>query len=1103
MKKISTIFVSVLFASLQAFGAQNIPSQFSVLTDKQKSEMQAAVGEQMNTSRVHASVAKTSHVHTKSHAYTSGSNPPATTIGFVSATDIPAGGGAQFPALGADFNNDGKMDIAAPVLNSDGVTVSISITLSNGNGTFQAPILIADPNGGPSDHILAGDFNGDGNQDLIVIHPESPSTFELWLGNGDGTFTVQGNPLHPISSNKVYGAAAVNANGNYNLLAIDDQTPANLWTVPVTVTGPTTYVPLTGGSLSNIVFADFNSDGAMDFAAVDASSGQNVVFLAQGAGAYVGTPLTNPDGYYDICNNAIGDLNGDGQPDLVTVNCKTQLGSSILGPGNVTVYVNQGGTFATGVYYSVATESVTNTVASVFPLAVTIADVNGDGKQDIVSSNVNGADVTVLLGNGDGTLSEPTIGYSTGGLPRTSAVVADFNGDGFADIVVADENFSFAFLPGYGDGTFQAAQDFYSPVSDNNWAISTAIASGDFNGDGIPDFVVGNTRDLKIGVTVYLGKLDGTLMPGVNYGQGGGLEGVVVADFNGDGKLDFAAVDYNNGSPGDVRVYYGNGDGTFTEATSTYPTGGNGAITLVTADFNGDKHPDLAVLNASTGNVSILLNDVTGGFLSPVTYTVAANSKAIATADLNGDGVLDLVVTGNSSPGTISVLLGNANGTFQTAVTTNFAFNSLGNLALGDLDGDGKVDLAVAVDDTTASEGLAVAKGNGNGTFATAVFYPTTLQNVTTQPLPGDVKMIDLNKDGHLDVVYSNTQYGTVGVLYNSGANAYAAGMFYDPVEFPGGSQVLSLALADVNQDGALDVVGASNDFAGVTVLLNNSGSVNTLNSSLNPANAGQSVTLTATLTSKVRGVTAVPAGTVTFMDGNTSLGTANLTNGVATFTTSSLTVGSHSVTAQYNGNASFVPTTSAAVAEVIAGIPDFALQPNLTSATVNPGSTAKFTITLTPSYGYNGTVSFNCGKLPATVTCSFQPSTLTANGTTTLTISTVGPTAALDMPERLNSKPGVPMLLASLNGLGLFGMVLAGAKKRNRRYMAVVLGIMILVMMFTMVGCGGSSGSTSTGPTNPSNPGTPAGSYPVTVTGTGTGSGAPTHALNLTLVVQ
>jgi hypothetical protein len=106
-------------------------------------------------------------------------------------------------------------------------------------------------------------------------------------------------------------------------------------------------------------------------------------------------------------------------------------------------------------------------------------------------------------------------------------------------------------------------------------------------------------------------------------------------------------------------------------------------------------------------------------------------------------------------------------------------------------------------------------------------------------------------------------------------------------------------------------------------------------------------------------------------------------------------------------------------------------------------------------------------------------------------------------MPERLNSKPGVPMLLASLNGLGLFGMVLAGAKKRNRRYMAVVLGIMILVMMFTMVGCGGSSGSTSTGPTNPSNPGTPAGSYPVTVTGTGTGSGAPTHALNLTLVVQ
>jgi len=1106
MKKLSTIFVFLLWAPLQVFASQNIPSQFSVQTAKQKSALQAALAAQTNSVRAGAGTTHSQHAH----RYTSGSNLPATTIGFVGGGEISAGGGAQWPAVAADFNGDGKMDMAAPVQNADG-TVSIAIVLNNGNGTFQAPVLIANPNGTQSDHIFAGDFNGDGSQDLMVVHPDKPSTFEVWFGNGNGSFNVQGNTLNAISANQVYGGAVVEANGVYSLMVIDQADSANPPSVLVfnysngTFVEPPLSATLSGGSLSNIVFADFNNDGIMDFAAVDGTTGQNVIYLGQSGGGYTATPLTNPDANYDICNNSVGNLNGS--PDLVSVNCNTLLASSIFGPGNITVYVNNGdGTFAPGVYYSVGTESVTNTNADVFPLAVAIADVNGDGKPDIVSSNVNGGDVTILLGNGDGTLNVPTAGYSTGGFPRTSALVADFSGDGFADIIVPDENFSFAFLRGYGDGTFQAAQDFFAPVSDNNWAYATTIASGDFNGDGYPDLVVGNTRDLKIGVTVYLAKPDGSLMPGVNIGSGGGLEGVVVADFNGDGNLDFAAVNFNNNGAGDVQVYLGYGNGTFNEG-APYPTGSNGASTLITADFNKDGHPDLAVLNTNNNNVSILLNDGTGGFLAPVTYSVTADAQGIATADVNGDGVLDLVVTGRSATGAISVLLGNANGTFQPATTTTFAFNYLGNLALGDLDGDGKVDLAVAVDDATASEGLAVAKGNGDGTFGTPVFYATTLQNVAiSQPLPGDVKMIDLNRDGHLDVVYSNSQYGTIGVLYNTGTNAYSAGMFYAPVEFTGGSDALSIVLADINQDGAVDVMTANNKFAGVSVLLNNSGSANTLTSSLNPASAGKSVTLTATVATKVRGVTAVPTGTVTFMDGSTSLGTATLTNGAATFTTSSLAVGSHSVTAQYSGNGNFVPTTSAVMAQVVAGVPDYALSANATSVTVNPGTSASFTITLTPAYGYNGTVSLSCGTLPATVTCSFKPSSLVspASGTaaTTLTITTVGATAALDMPERPNSKPGVPMLLASLNGFGIFGLVVAGATKRNRRYMVVVLCILALVMMFTLVGCGGgSSGSTSTSPTNPGNPGTPAGSYPVTVTGTGTG--ALTHTMNLTLVVK
>jgi hypothetical protein len=1211
MKKLLSLSTILILGLASALQAQHSLSQFSVPSAKQKLAQQFAPSS-------HAQSPGATGKRQPARSRPNISNPPVNPVGFVNATSIPAGGLTQWSAVEADFNGDGKPDMAAPVQTVETpAAYAVSVVLNGGNGTFQTAVLTPNPNGVDGDQLLVGDFNGDGKQDLIVVHATSPATFEIWLGNGDGSFNVGTHARTTITSNFVEGGVVTtDANGHLDLIFVDSHSPGNVVTFVGNGNGTFAASPpvaVSAGPLSDVAFADFNGDGILDFVATFSNSNgkQNGVFLGQSSGGY-GAPilLTNPDGVYEVCNNSVGDLNGDGKPEIVSANCYlTGLA------GNLTVYLNKGsGTFQTGVYYSAGTESVDNTTANIGPVAVTIADVNGDGKNDIVSSDSTGGDVTILMGNGDGTVNVPTVGYSTGGFPKTSALVADFNGDGLADIVVPDYVFSFAYLQGYGDGTFRSPLDFYSPVPGGYGALATTMATGDFNGDGYPDFVLGNVgynnpNGSGIGITVFLSNPDGSLQPGVNYGTGGSYEGVSVGYFTGSSNLDIAAVNESNGG---IQIFKGNGDGSFASGLF-YSTGGADALTIVTGDFNHDGFPDLAVVNSNPQStpptynitVSVLLNNGTGGFTTPAAvYTVNSSTgiaEDIAAADINNDGILDLIVTENN-PGVVAVLLGNADGTFQTASTPAFTYNFLGNVAFGDLNGDGKLDLAVTVADKSTGTGLAVAEGNGDGTFKPAVLYSTTLQNVNLglDPLPGAIQMLDLNGDGKLDLVYSNTGYGTIGVLYNTGTNPFATGMFYDPVEYSAGSYVSALALVDVDGDGAVDVVAADSDFAGATILLNTSGSINTLAASANPAVASQSVTLTATVAG-VRGVTTVPTGSVTFFDGSTSLGSSSLSGGVATLSTSAMAVGTHSVTAQYSGDSNFHSVTSAVLSEVItlaadstallssvnpAGAgqsvtftatitstsggataaptgtvtfsdgstilgtnsvtsriatfsssslalgnhsitaaysgdpnfaasssvltqavvaPDFALGAAPATMTVNAGSSAPYVISVTPSYGYNGTVAFTCpSTLPTKVTCSFSPTSVSpSNGayaTTTLSLATTAATASLALPGRPGSRSASPMILASLGGFGVFGLILAGVgSKRNRRHMAV-LGIVLLVMMFTFIGCGGSSSNSGT---NSSVPGTPAGTYTVTVTAAGNGASAPTHTLNVTLVVQ
>jgi hypothetical protein len=348
---------------------------------------------------------------------------------------------------------------------------------------------------------------------------------------------------------------------------------------------------------------------------------------------------------------------------------------------------------------------------------VVAADFNRDGKPDLAVTSNDG--LTILLGNGDGTFQSGW-GYGISGLngsasPSSSLAVGDLNGDGIPDLVVTSSAFNtqYTFL-GQGDGSFALAPGGPSVIKGSTGL--TGVVLGDFNGDGKLDEALSSSGDGQP-LTVLLGNGDGTFGAPVGYDLGNSARSLAVADFNGDGRLDLAVTNYaDNDVPGQVTVLFGNGDGTF-QAAGSYATG-NRPFSVAVGDFTGDGRGDLVVVNANdlTGSVSVSLNHGDGTFAPGVKYAVGADPRAVTVADFNGDGKTDIAVA-NWTSNTVSVLYGNGDGTFQPAA--NFTAGTIPpgqftstpySTTAADFNGDGKPDLAV----TNFGAGAATALLNVN-----------------------------------------------------------------------------------------------------------------------------------------------------------------------------------------------------------------------------------------------------------------------------------------------------------------------------------------------------------------------------------------------------
>jgi FG-GAP-like repeat/Abnormal spindle-like microcephaly-assoc'd, ASPM-SPD-2-Hydin/FG-GAP repeat len=763
--------------------------------------------------------------------------------------------GVGTPAVVGDFNGDGKLDLAVVSSGS-----KVSILLGDGTGHFS---LASSPAVGKVPvSVAVGDFNGDGKLDLAVADFYS-STVSVLLGDGTGHFTLDASPATGPQPESV---AVGDFNGDGKL---DLAVPNLSNTVSILLQGPTATLSLTGLSfgpqlalttsgpqtvtLSNtgstpLIITSIATSG--DFAQTNtcgvsvefgASCTISVTFTPTAAGTRVGA-ITIIDNA--ATSRQIVDLTGTG---LLSGPSATLMPTSLAfsnqpahttsTPQTVTL-TNAGATtlsitsiVATGDFAE--TNTCGNSLASDASCSISVTfrptETGTRTGSVTVTDNAPGSPQSVLLTGSNSTLAQnpvplinqPLVPDAT--APGGSQFVLRVNGTGFvsgsvvtwnggalatqfissshltatvpaADIATASTASVTVLNPAPGGGTSNVA---FFPVTANEGndvsfvpaplpTTGGVVAVGDFNGDGNLDLAVGSGG----GVSILLGDGTGNFVPISCPGCAVIASAIAVGDFNGDGKLDLAVA-----APGEVNVLLGDGTGNFTLASLLIVGYANfSTASVAVGDFNGDGNLDLATTFEtqacgvlSTG-LSVYLGDGTGrnfGSFGFPSYSIPSPATGpligpIAVGDFNGDGKLDLAVAGNSA---ISILLGDGTGNFTLASSVALADTS--SMVLGDFNGDGKLDLAV----TNGTVSILLGDGTGNFTLS------SSLAGVGTA-----VALGDFNGDGKLDLAVT---YGgdTVSILLGDGT-----GNFTPASLSTGGDLASSVAVGDFNGDGKLDL---------------------------------------------------------------------------------------------------------------------------------------------------------------------------------------------------------------------------------------------------------------------------------------------------------
>jgi hypothetical protein len=649
---------------------------------------------------------------------------------FSAPRRFPAGLATVTAGLG-DFNRDGRLDIVVASINPSTPAWEISVLAGIVDGSFSPRVVLASGSGDAPSAVLAADADLDGADDLFVANA---GTLDLtaYRSRGDLTFFPPVRYSLPQAPRSI-AAGILGRNGTLDLVVGMSGGSAIAVLAGVgdgSFGGP--YLLQGGQAPQGVALGDLNDDGSLDIVSANTGSSGISVFLNDGNGAFgpstpFATAATSP-------SIAVGDVDGDGELDVVTSGQMTVLrgrGDGSFDPP-ITLSTYEGGSplalgdlDGDGRLDLAAMSGLTQlhvyfgTPASVFAgraqldvgegstYALTAGDFDGDGADDIATAMhgqyaFQDGQAGVILNRlgGDFDFAPPA---RVGIFPRSIAA-GDFNGDGHEDVVTANAvGYGFpsdvSVLLGAGDGAFGPQVRISASPS--------AVAAGDFNGDGRDDFAILGSSSGSVGLSIAIYTQTDPSKPEFHPKStaiASGQSALAAGDFNTDGHLDLVTL----GS--DVSIHFGTGSLTFSSGVR-FPAGSS-PTALGVGDFNGDGNPDLAVANRNPasnppystppGSVAILLNVGTGSFGPPTIMPAGVYPASIAVADFNQDGHTDVAVGNNDDVvytmgGDVSLYLGRGDGTFlaQTKFGAGTFYNAR-SVAAGDFDHDGSPDLAIA-----------------------------------------------------------------------------------------------------------------------------------------------------------------------------------------------------------------------------------------------------------------------------------------------------------------------------------------------------------------------------------------------------------------------
>jgi hypothetical protein len=630
--------------------------------------------------------------------------------GGFSGTDSYPVSSARAIVLG-DVDNDGVDDIVATTANS-----GVWLLLGAGGGTFEPPVH--DPDVDVALSPVLADIDGDG--DLDLLGPKSPKSVAVYLGDGLGGFAMQPFVAFPSDLSRL-AAADLDEDGRADLIVGNDSLPPRIQVGLSNGDGtfellPSIDVEELGGipvyKTTDLALADADGDGRLDLAAVDAA-GVSVFLGGPGGGFSQVARYKAGDKGSGV---EFGDWDGDGVVDLASVSYDDAL-----------IYVRAGvgdGTF---------TDPPRLYNGGYRGAHIHAAAVDGDDAVDLVTL---GSSACPALGRGDGSFhAAPAL---IGGLKGSEPALADVNSDGVPDALIGyRDSEELAVFLGVGDGSFSEP---LKPTM-NAGGEPMYVRTGDINGDGRPDLLYAVRSGISWALHVRLGDGDGGFGAPAIYPQ---LLRFEVGDLDGDGDLDVVA-----GAGQALQPLLGEGDGTLTVATPTPSAELPYALTL--ADFDGDGVLDVAAVHFGLNEIEVFLG-VGDGTFAAQTETIAADQGQlfrVDAADFTGDGVVDLlraVSSPNPDVAGLAILPGAGDGTFDPPLLVDdvfFPFES--NLVVDDFTNDGRPDVLYVIGNARVRGRVGVDGGFDD----TPITYPIVNPNAFA--------VADLDDDGRRDVVITTS----------------------------------------------------------------------------------------------------------------------------------------------------------------------------------------------------------------------------------------------------------------------------------------------------------------------------------------------------------